>query len=181
VLASAFPLPARRFTQPYRVPLARAPSGSCVLASCSTQRSALTARRSRLRPTPFLRSARAHIARSHPLRENRGYTSAQAASNIGSQMAVNFDDHGPRALAGHACPTHCGGRMNCVRPRHRLPPTRRRIGEVCPNLSLQRPMTHFDRLTTPSQPARALCRHLSRRQHAAFTPSAPRLPSALCP
>jgi hypothetical protein len=45
---------------------------------------------SRFDITPFLRSARAHIARSHPLRENRGYTSAQAASNIGSQMAVNL-------------------------------------------------------------------------------------------
>jgi len=71
--------------------------------------------------------------------------------------------------------------MNTVRSRHSSSPPRRRIGELRPNLSLQRLMTHFDRLTTPSQPARALCRHLSRRQHSPFTPSAPRLPSALCP
>ena len=71
--------------------------------------------------------------------------------------------------------------MNTVRNRHRLSPTRRRIGQVRPDLWLRPPMTHLDRPTTPLQAACALRSHLLGRQHSPFTPSAPRLPSALCP
>ena len=66
--------------------------------------------------------------------------------------------------------------MNCVRCRHCLPATGRRIGDVRPNLSLQRPMTHFDRRATLSQAAGTLRSHPSNRLHCPFTPPHPGCP-----